>query len=50
MVFTKEVRRGGGLHRYPHKGVNSFVHTGTVFIWWLIWGDTTGLNSKVFGG
>ena len=41
---------GGGLHRYPNKGVNSFVHTGTGFRWWHVRGDTTGRNSKVFGG
>ena len=38
------------VHRYPHKRVDSFVHNGTGFRWWLIWGDTTGRNSKALGG
>ena len=53
MIFTKEVGRvegGRGVIRYPNKGVNYFVYNGTVFRWGLVWGDTTGPNSKVFGG
>ena len=48
--YQRVWERGEGLNRYPHKGVNYFVHTGTCFRWWLVQGDTTGRNFKVLGG
>ena len=38
------------IHRYPHKWVNYFLHKVTGTRWWVVQGDTTGLNSNCFGG